>query len=154
MSTVIWSAVASALHVLALGIGLGAAVVRGRALRGVLDEAGVKRVLAADNLYGIAALLWIGTGIWRAFGSAAKGPEYYLHNAVFFTKLGLFVAVLWLEVWPMVTFIRWRMARGRGQKVDVARGRLLGAFTYIEVVLIVVIVFLAAMMARGIGQLD
>jgi hypothetical protein len=42
----------SAIHVLTLALGLGAVIVRGRALAGSLDDAGWRRLLAADNLWG------------------------------------------------------------------------------------------------------
>ena len=50
----------SALHLLALGIGLGSVWMRGRALRAPLfDQAAIRRVLAADNFWGIARGLWL-----------------------------------------------------------------------------------------------
>ena len=55
----ITSALLSAIHVLTLALGLGGVVMRGRALARPLDEAGWQRLLAADNLWGIAAGLWI-----------------------------------------------------------------------------------------------
>jgi putative membrane protein len=61
------SAVLSSLHVLALAIGLPAVFLRGRALKGPLDADGVRRLLAADNVWGVAAVLWIVTGLLRAF---------------------------------------------------------------------------------------
>jgi putative membrane protein len=63
----------AALHLLALGIGLGAVWARGRGLQGELDEIGLRRVFYADIWWGIAALLWIATGLVRAFGGLEKG---------------------------------------------------------------------------------
>lgn len=63
----------AALHLLALGIGLGAVWTRGRALRGELNTAGLLRVLAADTWWGIAALVWVATGLVRAFAGLEKG---------------------------------------------------------------------------------
>ncbi len=77
------SAVVSALHVLALAIGLPSVVFRGRALKGTLDAAGLRRLFAADNAWGLAALLWIGTGLLRAFGGLEKGAQFYLHSRLF-----------------------------------------------------------------------
>src|SRR5712691_3327278 len=108
------SAVVSALHVLALAIGLPSVFLRSRALKRPLDAEGLRRLFAADNAWGIAALLWLVTGAVRAFAGLEKGSFFYLHNRMFFLKLGLFGAVLLLELWPMITFIRWRIARRRG----------------------------------------
>jgi len=145
------SAVVSALHVLALGIGLPAVFLRGRALKGRLDAAGLGRLFAADNVWGLAAVLWIATGLYRAFGGLEKGTAFYLGSHLFWTKLGLFGLLVGLEVWPMVTFIRWRRQLGRGQTPDVSRARALHRVTHAEMALVVIIVFVAAFMARGFG---
>ncbi len=46
------AAVVSALHVLALALGLPAVYLRGRALRGRLDMEGLRRLFAADTVWG------------------------------------------------------------------------------------------------------
>src|SRR6185312_1271439 len=71
------SAVVASLHLLALAIGLPAVFLRGRALKGPLDMDGVRRLLAADNAWGVAAALWIVTGLLRAFGGLEKGTQFY-----------------------------------------------------------------------------
>lgn len=70
------AALISSLHLLALAIGLPAVFLRGRALKGPLDADGLRRLLAADNVWGIAAVLWIATGLLRAFGGLEKGTEF------------------------------------------------------------------------------
>jgi len=145
------SAIVSALHVLALAIGLPAVVLRGRALKAPLDAAGFRRLFAADTAWGLAALLWIATGLLRAFGGLDKGAQFYLSSHLFWAKLGLFALVLALEVWPMATFIRWRVQLRRGQAPDTSRARVLYVLNHVEMGLVVVIVFVASFMARGYG---
>jgi putative membrane protein len=146
------SAVLSSLHVLALALGLPSAFFRGRALKGTLDAAGVGRVLVADNLWGLAALLWIGTGLMRAFGGFEKGASFYMHSSLFHLKLGLFILLLALEVLPMITFMRWRIARARGETPDTSKAKTLYTINHIEIAIVVVIVFVASFMARGFGR--
>lgn len=143
----------AALHLVALGIGLGGVWARARALRGTLDEAGVRRVLYADNVYGIAALLWIGTGLVRVFAGLERGASYYLGNTVFWIKIALFALVFGLEILPMVTFVRWRIRRGRGEPVgtDARVAGVLATLSVLEGLLIVAMVFVAAALARGLG---
>jgi putative membrane protein len=143
------SAIVSAFHLLALAIGLPSVFQRGCALAGVLDAEGVRRLLAADTLWGIAALLWIVTGLLRAFGGLEKGTQFYVHSTLFWTKLGLFIALLSLESWPMLTFIKWRIELGMGQAPDTSRVRALRLINDVEVALVVAIVFVASFMARG-----
>ena len=145
------SAIVAALHALALAIGLPSVFLRGRALKGPLDRDGFQRLFAADNAWGIAALLWIVTGLLRAFGGLEKGAQFYLSSTLFWVKLELFATVLALEVWPMVTFIRWRARRRRRQAPDTSRAWVFYLLNHIEMGLVVVIVFVASFMARGFG---
>jgi putative membrane protein len=145
------AAVVSSLHLLALAIGLPAVFLRGRALKGRLDDEGLRRVLAADNVWGIAAGLWIVTGLLRAFGGLEKGTEFYLRSPLFWVKMALFVLILLLEIRPMVTLIRWRVRLGRGETVDSSAALALYTLNHIELALVVVTVFAASLMARGIG---
>ena len=111
----------AAVHLLALGVGLGAVWARGRALQAPLDVPALRRVFYADTGWGIAALLWIGTGLVRAFGGYEKGAFYYLHNHVFWAKMGLLAAN--------------RFAR----------------ISFVQAVLVVLMVLAATAMARGYG---
>ena len=145
------SAIVSALHVLALGIGLPSVFFRGRALKGPLDAEGLRRLFAADNAWGGAAVLWIGTGLLRAFGGLEKGAHFYLHSRLFWAKVALFATILALEAWPMVTFIRWRSARRSGRPLpQFDRLARLVLVDDLETGLVVVIPFVAAAMARGL----
>lgn len=145
------SAVVSSLHVLALAIGLPSVWWRGRVLKGRLDAEGLRQLFVADSLWGIAALLWIVTGLLRAFGGLEKGTEFYLHSPLFWVKMALFAGVLMLEIWPMLTFIRWRGQLRRGQAPDTSRARTFYVLNHVEMGIVVVMVFVASLMARGIG---
>jgi putative membrane protein len=146
------SAIVSALHVLALALGLSSVYLRGRALKGPLDRNDITRLLAADTVWGIAAALWIVTGLLRAFGGLEKGSQFYLQSPLFWTKMALFVTVILLEIWPMVTFIRWRRVLRRGEMPDTSRARALYLINHVEMALVVLMVFVASFMARGFGM--
>jgi putative membrane protein len=145
---VIVSALLSAVHVLTLALGLGAIFLRGRALAGPLDEAGWRRLLAADNAWGAAAGLWIASGLGRVF-LGGREPSFYWHNGFFWIKMALFGLVFVLELTPMITFIRVRSARKRGTPLPQFSVKALRRMNTAEFALVVVIVFVAAFMARG-----
>jgi putative membrane protein len=145
------AAIVSALHVLALALGLPSVYFRGRALRGRLDADGLKRLFVADSVWGLAAGLWLVTGLLRAFGGLEKGTAFYLASTLFWTKMGLFALILILEIRPMTTFIRWRIALGRGAAPDTSSARGLYLVNHVEMALVVLMVFVAAFMARGFG---
>lgn len=142
----------AALHLLALGIGLGAVVGRGRALKRVRGAADLGPVFVADNWWGVASLLWLVTGLLRAFGAYEKGSAYYLAHPLFHAKLGLFVLIFALEIWPMITLLRWRGATRRGQEVHTSASTRLAAISNVEAAVVVVMVFLAVAIARGFGS--
>lgn len=124
---------------------------RGRALQSVLDRDGLRRVFLADGLWGAAAALWIGTGVWRLLAGLEKPTGYYLANHVFLTKMGLLLVILALEISPMLTLVRWRRLVRLGQPLDTSSARRLGTISFIQAWLIVLMVLAATAMARGIG---
>ena len=140
----------AAVHLLALGIGLGAIVVRGGALRGKLDNESVQRVLHADTWWGIAALLWISTGVTRAFFGFEKGTAFYLGSAAFWTKMAFLLIILVLEIGPASTFVQWRIRSRRSEAIDTRRARLYSRTSFIQAGLVVLMVFAATAIARGL----
>ena len=142
-------------HLIALGIGLGAVWARGTALRRTPpDDESLSRAFAADTWWGIAAGLWILTGLARLFGGTEKATSYYMHNHLFLTKMVLLVAILALEIWPMIMLIRMRMLRGRGALEAASQGgtaQRIAVISLIEAGLVAVMVGLAVGMARGYG---
>ena len=144
------SAIVAALHYLALAIGLPAVFLRGRALKGPLDDAGLRRLFAADSAWGVAAALWVVTGLLRAFAGLEKGSSFYLQSRLFYLKMALFLAIVALEIRPMLTLIRWRQARRRGSRVDTSEARALFQLNHVQLALALVMVFVASAMARGL----
>ena len=142
----------ASVHLFALGVGLGSVWARGQALRGTLDRDGLRRVFAADTWWAVAAGLWIATGLWRLLGGYDKGTPYYMQNHLFMTKMALLVAILALEVWPMVTLIRWRMALKRGETPDLAAAPRMATISTVQAVLVVGMLLCATAMARGLGM--
>jgi putative membrane protein len=138
------------LHLLTFAVGVASCWGRARALARLKDPAGLNEVFLADNIWGLAALLWIGTGLWRAFGGLEKGTEYYLGNIAFLIKMSLFIVVFLLEVLPMVTLIKWRIRQGRGLEIDISAARTMAQISYLELLLLIPIAMMATAMARGI----
>lgn len=142
-------------HLLALGIGLRAVYARGRALNRVEGVDGLRRAFLADAWWGIAALLWISTGLWRALGGTEKPSSYYWHNHIFYAKMGLLLLVLLLEIWPMMTLIRWRVDLQRGTldplPVIAQRAWRIARISDVQGLLIIGMVVAAVLMARGYG---
>ncbi len=142
----------ASLHLVALGIGLGAVLARGRALRRELDQDELRQVFLVDTLWGLAAVLWISTGLLRAFGGFEKGTAYYLHSGAFLIKMVLLGLILALEVRPMTTLIQWRLRLARGELPSTAAAGTIARISFVQAVLVVLMVFAATAMSYGYGE--
>ena len=141
----------AALHLTALGVGLGAVWARARGFGEPLDGPGLRRLFAADTWWGVAAVLWIGTGLWRLLAGIEKPTAYYLHNHLFWLKMTALAGILLLEIGPMVTLIKWRSLAARSAPVNGQRASLFRTISYVQAVLVLIMVVAATAMARGVG---
>ncbi|KAB0486859.1 putative membrane protein [Pseudomonas reinekei] len=141
----------AAVHLLAVVLGFWAVLVRGTNFRRLAAGAGeVRNVLMADNIWGISAVILLVTGGMRAFGGYEKGADYYLQQPLFHLKMTLFVLILLLEVAPMVTLIKWRIALARGAVIEAGRAKLFARISHVEALLLLLMVITATGMARGV----
>lgn len=141
----------AAIHLWAFALGFWAVLSRGTAFRRLATGVGEARsVLIADNLWGISAVVLLITGGMRAFGGYEKGTDYYLHQPLFHLKMTFFVLILLLEIAPMITLIKWRIAQARGTAIDSGRAALFARISHIEALLVLLVVVAATGMARGV----
>ncbi|KAF1028191.1 MAG: hypothetical protein GAK40_00962 [Burkholderia plantarii] len=145
----------AAIHLSAFGLAMTAIATRNRALKRVAASdpasADLPAVFRADIYWAVTALVLLATGALRAFGAFEKGTAYYLHSPWFHLKMTAFVAILALEVRPMIAFMRWRAAHQRGVVPDLSSARTFARIGHAQAALILVIVFSAAAMARAVG---
>lgn len=120
-------------------------------LRGALNTTAARSLLRMDMLYGIAALVVLVAGLVRVFYTE-KGAAYYFASGPFLVKLGLFIAVGLLSIYPTIKFVGWRktLKEGRAPELDDSTRRKMRMLIHVELTLLVVIILMAIMMARGI----
>jgi putative membrane protein len=105
-----------------------------------------------DAVYGGLALAILVAGFARVwFG--AKGPDFYLHNPMFWAKIGAFLVVGLVSIRPTLRILAWQKIlkadaafMPAAQEVASVRRQLL-----IEIHVFALIPVFAAAMARGIG---
>ncbi|RRW54339.1 MULTISPECIES: DUF2214 family protein [Pseudomonas] len=143
--------VLAAIHLFAFALAFWAALTRGTAFRKLSAGTGeVRRVLLADNLWGLSALTLLITGAMRAFGGYEKGSDYYLHQPLFHLKMTLFLLILLMELAPMITLIKWRIASSRGAALDSGRAKSYARISHVEALLLILMMVAATGMARGV----
>lgn len=141
----------SGFHYIAFAIGFSAILWRWRVLKDLKENKSLEELFNADNLWGVAALLWVITGLLRLFGSFDKGFAYYLSNHWFYAKMALFAFVFILEIRPMVTFIGWR-AKGKSlvEEGDLSKLSMYKHLSFFQIVIVLLIPFFAVCMARNL----
>jgi len=141
----------AAIHLLAFGFALASILRRTRGLRRCTSTEDLPAIFSADNGWGGSALVLIVTGAMRAFGGFEKGATYYLHEPLFHVKMGALVLILLLEIAPMMALLRWRLAVRRGDVPDLTGAAKYARIGRWQMLLVVVMVFAATGMARGVG---
>jgi putative membrane protein len=119
-------------------------------LRQELTLANARRLMVIDAVLGAAATILLVVGLMRVF-YFEKGPDYYWSSHAFLTKFSVFIAVAILSAIPTVEFLSWRKAVKAGQVPPVKPQKLvmLRKLIHGELLGIVIILFCAALMAKG-----
>jgi putative membrane protein len=121
-------------------------------LRSMLTVENARKIVLADMIFGISAGVLLLVGLGRVF-HFEKGAYYYFHNWAFHTKLTLFVLVGLLSIVPTREFLRWRPALkdGRAPTVTPEKLKSIRSVVHYELIGVVLIMLMAALMAKGIG---
>ena len=139
-------------HYLSFMVCFGALVLERRLIKANPDRGEATAMVITDIIYGIAALALLVTGILRVlyFG---QGSEFYTENPLFWWKVGLYLSVGGLSLYPTVTYILWALPLRKGElpKVGEALATRLGWIINVELVGFALVPMLATLMARGVG---
>lgn len=119
-------------------------------IRQELTLASARWLQATDRVLGIAATALLIIGLLRVF-YFEKGADYYFHSHAFTAKLSIFIAIGLLSIIPTLEFLSWRGALKAGQlpAMSARKLRLVTAVIHGELLSIAIILFCAAIMARG-----
>lgn len=110
------------------------------------------RIQRVDLIYGISAGLLLVVGLLRVF-FFEKGVNFYIHSPFFWVKMAAFAIVGILSIDPTIRYIRWssRLKENKTLEISDMEFRRTRLLLWLELAGIAVILFSAAMMARGIG---
>ncbi len=120
-------------------------------VRASMSAAEVRRLVSIDLWYGVVALLILIVGFSRVI-FAAKGWAYYSINFYFWAKIGVFLLIAALSVWPTLKFIGWRKEfQSAGAAPKEAAVDWVKRILWLETALFGFLPAFAAAMARGYG---
>jgi putative membrane protein len=121
-------------------------------MRGQVNALRIRHLAWLDAAYGVLAGLILVIGFGRVF-HGAKGPDFFLHNPVFWAKIAFFALVGLVSIVPTVRVLRWKKAVRHDAAFVALPAELASTRRWltIELCLFVPIPLLAAAMARGVG---
>ncbi|MFY0673175.1 MAG: DUF2214 family protein [Bacteroidia bacterium] len=112
-----------------------------------LSRSEILRLSKIDMLYGLSSLAVVGFGflLWLGVG---KPADFYSENPIFGVKVTLAILLGLFSIYPTVYFMKNR--KGESNEV-IETPKLVFYSIYAEFSLLIIIPFLATLMANGIG---
>ncbi|MCK6583270.1 MAG: DUF2214 family protein [Anaerolineales bacterium] len=112
-----------------------------------------RRIQRVDLWYGISAGVLLVAGLLRVF-FFEKGANFYAANPLFWVKMGLFLIVGLMSIYPTIRFIKWGERLKNNTAIEVAdeEYKRIRLILKLELVGIALILFAAPAMARAIGM--
>ena len=151
-SEIVKSSLVAYVHYLSFMICFGSLIFERITLKPSPQRGQAISIVIADVIYGVAGILLLLTGIFRVrfFG---QGGDFYISNPIFWFKIGLFIVVGLLSLYPTVTYILWALPLSQGKLPEVSENLVLRLrlILNIELVGFSIIPLFATLMARGIG---
>jgi putative membrane protein len=148
------SAIMAFLHHLAAFSLTSAIVYEHIAFRKELSLAEARRIQIMDIVYGVSAGFLVVVGLLRVF-YFEKGAAFYAQNWFFWTKMLGFALAGLLSIYPTLRFVSWRKFLARNQVPEVSEQEVkrIKLILRLETLALALILFSAAMMARGLGMM-
>lgn len=121
-------------------------IVENMALKPEINAEDARNLARVDAVYGVSAVFvfLFGLTLWLWVG---KPSEFYSTNPLFQIKLGLFIALAILSIYPTLFFSKHR----RSEQDAIIVPRTVATVIKIELLVFLCIPVLAFLMARGIG---
>lgn len=121
-------------------------------LKATMTATEMRRLQVCDGVYGLSAAAALIVGLLRVF-FFEKGSAFYFSQPFFFLKLGAFILIGLLSIYPTVQFIRWRkLANGQSDVTPPPQAfQKAQRIVRVEIALIALVVLSATLMARAVG---
>lgn len=136
------------IHFISIFIIAGSLITEWVLLKKELTRQELGKLSIVDAFYGAASVALLSAGLTLWLAGIGKPVEFYNKNFIFLIKIALFACVGILSIYPTVFFIKSR----KGKQDDVViLPKAIFWILRIELMLLMIIPFLAGLMAKGIG---
>lgn len=134
------------LHIIAIMIMMACLCLEHYLLKPQLSATEMRKLAVIDGIYGLASAAILGAGLTLWFG-VGKGQAFYSANHLFHLKVGLFILLGLLSIYPTIFFLKHR----KTEADTTIAPRVIILLVRIELLLTLLIPLLAVLMAQGIG---
>lgn len=112
-----------------------------------LKVGAIKKLVKIDSLYAVGAVLTLGAGLflWLVVG---KPSTFYQHNPIFHIKIGLFLFIALISLFPTHFLLKNR----HNEIAAITLPQKIIFIKRLELALLCIIPLLATLMAKGIGN--
>lgn len=140
-------------HFIALFALIAALVLQLALLAQSLSADIARRIQRADRIYGLAAMSMLIFGFLRVI-YFEKGSDYYFSNSFFQIKLGLFILLGLISIYPTIHYARWSSVLKQNVAPELSSDMVkrLQRMIHWELVLLGGILLCASLMAKGFGS--
>lgn len=138
------------LHFISIFTMVSAVVAEHLVIKPRMTRKEILRLSVLDAVYGISALLIVAFGLTLWFGEGVGKPtEFYSKNWIFHLKVGLFVVMALLSIYPTVFFLKNRKSDNMDELVDIPKSIVW--LIRLELLILLLIPLCATLMAKGVG---
>ena len=134
------------LHFLAIFGLAGALIIENAAISRTITSEDARNLAKVDAIYAVCALFVLLFGLVLWFG-VGKPSVFYSDNPLFIAKLGLFIIIALVSIYPTLFMLKHRKSMEPAISVPASVIWLMR----IELIVLVFIPILAVLMARGVG---
>lgn len=136
------------LHLLSLFIMVGSVIAQQFLLKKQMNRKEIQAISRTDLVYGISSIVVVGLGLTLWFG-VGKPADFYSKNHLFLIKVGLFILVGILSVYPTLFYRNKRKALKENECAEVPE--MVRWIVRLELIILLFIPLLAVLMASGTG---
>ena len=124
------------LHFVSIFIVVGTLFFEAFTIKSSMTRKEIAYLSKIDGLYGLGAILVVTFGLWMWLGDIGKPSDFYTKNWILHSKVGMFIVIGILSIWPTIFFTKQR--KGDPEEAVEIPGHI-RKMIYLEIFLLLII---------------